>query len=224
MYHGRIDENYEDAAKVTSPDLKNALDALLAGQPVAKAETKAFGCSIKRAMTRIRDLDSDPRAAAAALLLFPLAASGRAADATLLKGELDAQGAFRGHREAEGPRRPRELLGHLVRSVPRGVPRLRPPREGLPRPRTAPSSASRPISRRTSPRSRSSWRPHHPDFPNYRKKSGGDDQDFIESVDAKWGGELPFTVLYGKDGRKTRGALGKAVLRGLEKAIAPLLK
>jgi len=49
VYHGRIDENYEDAAKVTSPDLKNALDALLAGQPVAKAETKAFGCTIKRA-------------------------------------------------------------------------------------------------------------------------------------------------------------------------------
>ena len=49
VYHGRIDENYEDAAKVTSPDLKNAIDALLAGQPVAKAETKAFGCTIKRA-------------------------------------------------------------------------------------------------------------------------------------------------------------------------------
>jgi peroxiredoxin len=48
-YHGRIDENSEDASKVVSPDLKNALDALLAGQPVAKAETKAFGCTIKRA-------------------------------------------------------------------------------------------------------------------------------------------------------------------------------
>jgi peroxiredoxin len=47
-YHGRIDENYEDALKVTSPDLKVALDSLLAGQPIAKAETKAFGCSIKR--------------------------------------------------------------------------------------------------------------------------------------------------------------------------------
>jgi len=47
-YHGRIDENYEDASKVTSPDLKNALDAMLAGKAIAKAETKAFGCSIKR--------------------------------------------------------------------------------------------------------------------------------------------------------------------------------
>jgi peroxiredoxin len=47
-YHGRIDENYEDASKVASPDLKNALDALLSNRPIAKAETKAFGCSIKR--------------------------------------------------------------------------------------------------------------------------------------------------------------------------------
>ncbi len=47
-YHGRIDDNSEDAAKVTSPDLKNALDALLAGRPIQSAETKAFGCTIKR--------------------------------------------------------------------------------------------------------------------------------------------------------------------------------
>jgi len=47
-YHGRIDDNSEDAAKVSSPDLKNALDALIAGKAVPVAETKAFGCSIKR--------------------------------------------------------------------------------------------------------------------------------------------------------------------------------
>ena len=47
-YHGRIDENYEDASKVDSPDLKNALDALLDGKPIARTETKAFGCTIKR--------------------------------------------------------------------------------------------------------------------------------------------------------------------------------
>ena len=47
VYHGRID-NSEDLSKVTTHDLSNALDELLAGQPVAKAETKAFGCSIKR--------------------------------------------------------------------------------------------------------------------------------------------------------------------------------
>jgi peroxiredoxin len=47
-YHGRIDENYEDASKVQSPDLKNALEQLLAGQAISNAETKAFGCTIKR--------------------------------------------------------------------------------------------------------------------------------------------------------------------------------
>jgi peroxiredoxin len=48
VYHGRIDENYEQPSKVAEPDLKNALDALLANKPIAKAETKAFGCTIKR--------------------------------------------------------------------------------------------------------------------------------------------------------------------------------
>src|SRR5215467_15567297 len=50
---------------------------------------------------------------------------------------------------------------------------------------------------------------HHPDFPNYIKRSGGDDQDFIDAVDPKWGGELPFTVVYGKDGRKAKVLSGK---------------
>jgi peroxiredoxin len=48
LYHGRIDENADDAASVRSPDLRNALDAILAGKPVPVAETKAFGCTIKR--------------------------------------------------------------------------------------------------------------------------------------------------------------------------------
>ena len=47
-YHGRIDENYEEPAKVKNPDLKNALEAILAGKAVANSETKAFGCTIKR--------------------------------------------------------------------------------------------------------------------------------------------------------------------------------
>ena len=48
VYHGRIDDNRDEPAKVKSPDLRNALDALVAGKPIAVAETKAFGCSIKR--------------------------------------------------------------------------------------------------------------------------------------------------------------------------------
>ena len=48
VYHGRID-NSRNAAQVESNDLRNALDAALAGKAVEKTEAKAFGCSIKRA-------------------------------------------------------------------------------------------------------------------------------------------------------------------------------
>jgi peroxiredoxin len=48
IYHGRIDESQDDPKGVKSPDLRNALDAVLAGKPVPVAQTKAFGCSIKR--------------------------------------------------------------------------------------------------------------------------------------------------------------------------------
>jgi peroxiredoxin len=48
IYHGRIDESQDDPKGVKSPDLRNALDAVLAGKPVPVAQTKAFGCTIKR--------------------------------------------------------------------------------------------------------------------------------------------------------------------------------
>jgi peroxiredoxin len=48
VYHGRIDENQDDARAVKSPDFKIALDAFLSEKPVPVARTKAFGCTIKR--------------------------------------------------------------------------------------------------------------------------------------------------------------------------------
>ena len=47
-YHGRID-NSRNIAEVASSELRDALDATLAGKPVTKTEAAAFGCSIKRA-------------------------------------------------------------------------------------------------------------------------------------------------------------------------------
>ena len=47
VYHGRID-NDMDLSNAKTHELADALDATLAGQPVVKAQTKAFGCSIKR--------------------------------------------------------------------------------------------------------------------------------------------------------------------------------
>ena len=46
-YHGRIDDD-RGGTNVKNQDLRNALDAVLAGRPVPVAETKAFGCTIKR--------------------------------------------------------------------------------------------------------------------------------------------------------------------------------
>jgi len=45
-YRGRIDDDM-DRSKVQSHDLMGAIDALLAGEEVPVAATKAFGCTIK---------------------------------------------------------------------------------------------------------------------------------------------------------------------------------
>lgn len=52
LYLGRIDNRVEDFGKsrpkATVPDLRNALDAILAGRPVSAKRTKTIGCSIVR--------------------------------------------------------------------------------------------------------------------------------------------------------------------------------
>jgi peroxiredoxin len=47
VYHGRID-NSKDLDEVHTHELADALNSVLAGKKVARTETKAFGCSIKR--------------------------------------------------------------------------------------------------------------------------------------------------------------------------------
>jgi len=47
LYHGRIDDSQREG-KVTSKDLRAALDSILSGKTVEVQETKAFGCTIKR--------------------------------------------------------------------------------------------------------------------------------------------------------------------------------
>ncbi len=48
VYRGRID-NSRNGDSITSNELRDAIEATLSGKPVVKAESKAFGCSIKRA-------------------------------------------------------------------------------------------------------------------------------------------------------------------------------
>jgi peroxiredoxin len=46
-YTGAIDDNYEDAAKVTKKYLESAMDELISGKDVSVKTTKAIGCGIK---------------------------------------------------------------------------------------------------------------------------------------------------------------------------------
>lgn len=47
VYHGRID-NSQKAEGITSSDLRDALDQMIAGKAVSKTGGAAFGCTIKR--------------------------------------------------------------------------------------------------------------------------------------------------------------------------------
>ena len=47
VYRGRLDDNWQDASKVTKRDLEEAIDALLASQEPDKNQHPSMGCSIK---------------------------------------------------------------------------------------------------------------------------------------------------------------------------------
>jgi peroxiredoxin len=47
VYKGTIDDNHEEAGKVTKRYLKDALDAVSSGKAVPMPETKSMGCGIK---------------------------------------------------------------------------------------------------------------------------------------------------------------------------------
>jgi peroxiredoxin len=46
-YRGRLDDNWKDASKVTRQEMKEAIDALLAGKPAPTDQKPSMGCSIK---------------------------------------------------------------------------------------------------------------------------------------------------------------------------------
>jgi peroxiredoxin len=46
-YHGKMDDNYQNPSAVKRRYVQEAVDALLAGKPVAEPETHSIGCTIK---------------------------------------------------------------------------------------------------------------------------------------------------------------------------------
>jgi peroxiredoxin len=47
VYHGRIDDNWQDESSVTKQELREALDAILEERPIAENQQPTIGCSIK---------------------------------------------------------------------------------------------------------------------------------------------------------------------------------
>jgi hypothetical protein len=46
-YHGAIDDNYDDPSAVEVQYLRDALDAILAGEEPPLAQTPPVGCTVK---------------------------------------------------------------------------------------------------------------------------------------------------------------------------------
>ncbi len=47
VYHGRIDDNWQDESKVTREELKEAMNNMVTGQPIVSPQKPSMGCSIK---------------------------------------------------------------------------------------------------------------------------------------------------------------------------------
>lgn len=75
-YRGRIDDSEKSVEEVDSPDLRNAIDALLNGKEVPVKTTKPFGCSIKWAYKRGSVKESFAKWAAEEVTLEPIDAEG----------------------------------------------------------------------------------------------------------------------------------------------------
>jgi thiol-disulfide isomerase/thioredoxin len=63
---------------------------------------------------------------------------------------------------------------------------------------------------------------YHPVFPNYRKKSGGEEA-FVQAVMPGWNGAIPGSFFYAKDGRQIGHLLGASSREIYEAAIRAAL-
>lgn len=64
---------------------------------------------------------------------------------------------------------------------------------------------------------------NHPDFPNYRQKPGIDVDAFYQGVNPGWGGVMPQTIFYARDGHIARYFVGAKTPQVFEDAIRLIL-
>ena len=118
-YAGRVDNNERDPKKVTSRDTRNAIEALLKGEPVPVETTRTFGCSIKWASKRGSVAQSLEQWAKEPVRVAPVGLDGIKA---LLKNDT---------REAACD----QCLGDVLRAVRGRVPRVGYDQSHVPQPR-----------------------------------------------------------------------------------------
>jgi len=194
---GRID-NGENPAKITVQDTRNAIDALLAGKPVPVETTKVFGCSIKWADKRGWLAEGQKKWAAEEVSLASVDQAGLKAisanDGTKLR-LVNVWATWCGPCVIEFP----DLV--TVNRMYRG--------RGL---ETVTISAD-PAEKRDA--ALAFLKEKQASTKNYLFE-GGDPYAMIESVDAKWQGALPYTMVVAPGGRvlyRSQGAFDPLALR-----------
>ena len=196
-FAGRVDDG-ENPAKITVSDARNAIEAVLAGQPVPVEKTKVFGCSIKWAEKKSWLAEGEKKWAQEEVALTPIDAAGLKALTANDSGKLrvvNVWATWCGPCQVEFP----DLVAVYRMYRGRGL--------ELATVSADPLEKSAPVLAFLKEQ-RASGRNHIFDKP--------DPYALIDPVDAKWQGELPHTVVVAPGGRviyRSDGAFDPLALR-----------
>ncbi|HEU0092073.1 MAG TPA: redoxin domain-containing protein [Vicinamibacteria bacterium] len=196
-FAGRVDDG-ENPAKITVSDARNAIGAVLAGQPVPVEKTKVFGCSIKWAEKKSWLAEGEKKWAQEEVALTPIDAAGLKALTANDSGKLrvvNVWATWCGPCQVEFP----DLIAVYRMYRGRGL--------ELATVSADPPEKSAPVLAFLKEQ-RASGRNHIFAEP--------DPYALIDPVDPKWQGELPHTVVVAPGGRviyRSDGAFDPLALR-----------
>jgi thiol-disulfide isomerase/thioredoxin len=196
-FAGRVDDG-ENPARITVSDARNAIAAVLAGQPVPVEKTKVFGCSIKWAEKKSWLAEGEKKWAQEEVALTPIDAAGLKALTTNDSGKLrvvNVWATWCGPCQVEFP----DLIAVYRMYRGRGL--------ELATVSADPLEKSAPVLAFLKEQ-RASGRNHIFDK--------ADPYALIDPVDPKWQGELPHTVVVAPGGRvvyRSDGAFDPLALR-----------
>ncbi len=196
-FAGRVDDG-ENPAKITVSDARNAIGAVLAGQPVPVEKTKVFGCSIKWAEKKSWLAEGEKKWAQEEVVLTPIDAAGLKALTANDSGKLrvvNVWATWCGPCQVEFP----DLIAVYRMYRGRGL--------ELATVSADPPEKSAPVLAFLKEQ-RASGRNHIFAEP--------DPYALIDPVDPKWQGELPHTVVVAPGGRviyRSDGAFDPLALR-----------